>query len=46
MGSFFWEVVLRDLVEDLVIEVLAAGVKIGTVCGFIYATAYCMVGLL
>ena len=35
---------MRDLIEDFIVEVLAAGVKIGTVCGFLYATAYCLVG--
>ena len=44
MWVLFSGVVVRDLIEDLVVEVLAAGAKIGVVCGFLYATAYCMVG--
>lgn len=35
---------MKDLVEDLVVEVLAASATIGLVCGALYATAWCMVG--
>lgn len=37
---------MKDLIEDLAVEILCAGVKIGIVCGSIYAMAWCMVGWL
>lgn len=35
---------MKDLIEDLIVEVLAASAKIGVVCGAIYCTAYALVG--
>ena len=34
---------MRDVIEDLIVDVICATAKIGMTCGVLYGTAWCMV---